>query len=234
MSVSQVISTLKRLSDPEFAIGSRRFNKVGPGEYAEKDKFLGIRVPLIREQVKIFGESLDLSDQSTLLQNEWHEVRLFALLSMVHSFNHSANTSKGQITKQYLKLKEHINGWDLVDVSAPQIIGGWYVDKDRSRIHKLIESNNLWDRRIAILSTFYYIRLHDFDDTFRYAEEVLNDSEDLIHKACGWMLREAGKRDEKKLLKFLDQHCTTMPRTMLRYSMEKLTPPVRQRYLHRK
>jgi len=228
---NKVISTLQGLADPEFALGSNRFNKTGPGEYAEHDRFLGIRVPLIREQVKQFGDSLVLSDQAALLQNEWHEIRLFALLSMVNSFKRSPSSGKRLIVKRYLKLRKHINGWDLVDSSAPQIVGGWYYDQDRSDIDKLIDSKSLWDRRIAILSTFYYIRQNDFDDTFKYAQKLLTDSEDLMHKATGWMLREAGKRDEKRLLKFLNRHGATMPRTMLRYSIEKLNPAMRQRLL---
>ena len=233
-NVNTVISTLKGLADPEFARGSNRFNKIGPGEYAEHDRFLGIRVPLIREQVKHFDNLLDLSDQSALLQNGWHEIRLFALLSMVNSFRQATTTAQGQITKRYLKLKKHINGWDLVDSSAPQIVGGWYFDKDRSIIDGLLDSRSLWNRRIAMLSTFYYIRQNDFDDTYRYAQKLLTDREDLMHKATGWMLREAGKRDQKRLLKFLDLHSTSMPRTMLRYSIEKLTPTTRKRYLARR
>lgn len=229
--LNDVISTLTGMADPDFAQGSARFNKTGPGEYAEHDRFLGIRVPLIREQVKLLRDLLDLSDQSALLQNNWHEIRLFALLSMVDSFKRSSETNQGRITKRYLNLKKHINGWDLVDSSAPQIVGGWYFDKDRSTVDKLLESRILWDRRIAILSTFYHIRQSDLDDTFRYAKQLLSDNEDLMHKATGWMLREAGKRDQKRLLEFLEQHGTTMPRTMLRYAIEKLSPTQRQLYL---
>jgi len=227
----EIISKLKELADPVFARGSDRFNKTGPGEYAEHDRFLGIRVPLLREQVKSFHNSLDLNTQSALLQNEWHEVRLFALLSMVESFKKAPETSRNQITKRYLKLKKHINGWDLVDASAPQIVGGWYFDKDRSTVDQLVKSRTLWNRRIAVLATFYYIRQNDLDDTFKYSKDLLTDREDLMHKATGWMLREAGKRDEERLKKFLDQHATVMPRTMLRYSIEKLSPAIRKRYL---
>lgn len=229
-----VLATLTSLADPEFASGSQRFNKTGPGEYAEHDRFLGIRVPLIREQVKNFSDSLQLKDQSALLQSEWHEVRLFALLSMVDSFKRADETAREKIIKHYLKHRKHINGWDLVDSSAPHIVGGWHFDKDRTDVDNLLVSKRLWDRRIAMLSTFYYIRQNDLNDTFDYAEKLLQDPEDLMHKASGWMLREAGKRDKKRLLKFLDQHCATMPRTMLRYSMEKLSPSVRQKYLARK
>jgi 3-methyladenine DNA glycosylase AlkD len=231
---TEVIRSLKKLADPKFAAGSQRFNKTGPGEYAEHDRFLGIRVPLIREQVKNYRDLLNLSDQSELLQNEWHEVRLFALLSMVDSFKRSDDTARRQITQRYLKLKKHINGWDLVDVSAPQIVGGWYYNQDRAPVDKLITSKKLWDRRIAMLATFYYIRQEDLDDTFRYAGQLLSDPEDLMHKAAGWMLREAGKRDKKRLTDFLDQHAASMPRTMLRYAIEKLSPTARQRYLNQK
>lgn len=230
----EVVKVLTTLADPDFARGSKRFNKTGPGDYAEHDRFLGIRVPLIREQVKHFRHSLALADQSSLLQSEWHEVRLFALLSMVDSFKHGTDTDKEKLTRRYLKLRKHIDGWDLVDSSAPQIVGGWYFDKDRSDVDKLLQSKRLWDRRIAMLATFYYLRQNDLADTFEYAEKLLLDPEDLMHKASGWMLREAGKRDEKRLLGFLNQHAATMPRTMLRYSMEKLTPFVRQKYLARK
>lgn len=231
---AEVIATLTSLADPEFASGSQRFNKTGPGEYAEHDRFLGIRVPLIREQVKHFSDALQLPDHSALLQSEWHEVRLFALLSMVDHFKRSNETDRGKITKRYLKLKKHIDGWDLVDSSAPHIVGGWYFDKDRTDVDNLLMSKRLWDRRIAMLSTFYYLRQNDLKDTFGYAEKLLSDPEDLMHKASGWMLREAGKRDEKRLLKFLDKYSAVMPRTMLRYSMEKLPASVRQKYMNRK
>lgn len=233
MSANQtaVVKTLKSLADIEFAKGSVRFNKTGPGEYAEHDRFLGIRVPLIRQQVKHFSQSLSLSDQSSLLQSEWHEIRLFALLSMVDSYKSATETQRAQITRRYLKLKKHINGWDLVDSSAPQIVGAWYFGNDRSTVDKLLVSKVLWDRRIAMLSTFFYLRQNDLDDTFRYAALLLNDSEDLMHKAAGWMLREAGKRDIDRLFKFLDRYSEKMPRTMLRYSIEKLPAETRQFYL---
>jgi len=228
----EVISTLKKLADPEFAKGCHRFNKTGPGEYAEHDRFLGIRVPLVRAKVKNYRDSLNLSDQSVLLKNEWHEVRLFALLSMVDSYKRGPDEVKKQIATRYLKLKKYINGWDLVDSSAPQIVGAWYFDKDRSVVNKLVTSETLWDRRIAMLSTFHNIRQNDLDDTFAYATQLLNDPEDLMHKATGWMLREAGKRDVKRLSNFLNQHSVAMPRTMLRYAIEKLSPTARRRYLN--
>ena len=150
---------------------------------------------------------------------------------MVDQFERGTVSERRAIVNAYFTYRKVIDNWDLVDSSAPYISGEWHFSRDRSRLHKMITAKSLWDRRIAMLSTFYYIRQHDLDDTYRYAEQCLDDPEDLMHKATGWMLREAGKRDELRLLNFIDEHATRMPRTMLRYSIEKLSDKKRKQIL---
>ncbi len=232
MSVAKSIQKqLETLANDEVAANAARFFKTGPGEYSERTQFLGIRVPALRQLVKSSRSELSLPDAVTLLQSQWHETRLFALLAMVDQFKRGTENERRAIVNAYFKHRKVINNWDLVDSSAPYISGEWHFGRDRSRLHKMITARGLWDRRIAMLSTFYYIRQHDLDDTYRYAEQCLDDPEDLMHKATGWMLREAGKRDELRLLNFIDQYATRMPRTMLRYSIEKLSDKKRKQIL---
>ncbi len=231
MTSRQIIQTLTRQADKSRALKSARFFKTGPGDYAADDKFLGITVPVLRSMVKQSGGTLTLADAITLLQNEWHEIRLFALFAMVDLFNRADQPDKKKIVSAYFSQKKFINNWDLVDSSAYFIAGAWYFDKNRSRLDKLINARRLWDRRIAMIATLHYIRHNDLDDTFKYAAALLNDKEDLMHKASGWMLREAGKRDPVRLYRFLDQHLQQMPRTMLRYAIEKLPQDRRKHYM---
>lgn len=225
-------SQLEQLADAKIAAHSSRFFKTGAGQYGEGDCFLGIRVPVIRAELKRHRKTLTLDSAVRLLHSRWHEVRLFAVLALVDLYNRSRRDGERRaVVQAYLKHRARVNNWDLVDSSAPGITGAWYYSRNRARIDRLIEASSLWDRRIAVLSTLYYIRQSDCDDTFNYARLCLTDEEDLIHKACGWMLREAGKRDIEALHRFLDGHAVKMPRTMLRYAIEKLPEARRRAYL---
>ena len=224
-------NSLMDCANPSYAEKCKKFFKTGPGEYAEHDRFLGIRVPQLRGLVKQYSTALTPEHCCELLQSEWHEYRLFALLCLVEHFQQGSTAQQKTIVRLYFKNIKRINNWDLVDTSAYKIAGAWYFDKDRSRLHKLINSKSLWERRIPVIATFYYIRKNDLDDTFRYASELLHDKEDLTHKATGWMLREAGKRDTDRLRDFLHRHLNTMPRTMLRYAIEKLPTSERKSLL---
>jgi 3-methyladenine DNA glycosylase AlkD len=232
LKIEDAKKALRRYADKEKAKVLLRFFKTGIGEYGEGDIFLGVTVPLIRNIVKQFKD-LPLRDLNRLLHSKIHEERLLALLILVEQFNASGINTKEKIYKAYLKNTKFINNWDLVDLSAPQIVGGFLIDKDRRALYKLAQSPLLWDRRIAILATFAFIKANDFDDLFRLAELLLLDKEDLIHKACGWMLREAGKRNLAAEENFLRQHLKVMPRTMLRYAIERFPENKRRVYLKR-
>lgn len=230
MNNQQVIKYLKNLANPEIAEHSQKFFKTGEGEYGSGDKFLGIRVPVIRKAVKKF-KTLPLNTAEELLKSEYHEIRLFALLLFVLRFNKSDNDERDEIFHIYTGNTVYINNWDLVDSSAHYIVGAYLQDKDRSLLYKFAESPSLWERRIAIMSTFYYIKNNEFKDALNLSEFLLNDAEDLIHKAAGWMLREIGNRDKTAEIEFLKNYYRHMPRTMLRYAIEKFSPEERQRYL---
>lgn len=217
------------LGDKANAEKSKRFFKTGQGQYSVGDKFLGIRTPILRQTAKDHHDELTLEDLVAFLQSDWHEIRLFALFGMVNFFKRAGFEDQQRTVAAYFKNIKHINNWDLVDSAAYQIVGAWHHDKDRSPVDKLIPKKHLWSRRIAMMSTFYHIRQNDLDDTYRYAEFLLSDKEDLIHKVSGWMLREAGKRDTDRLEKFLDIHIDKLPRTMLRYAIKKL-PAERRKY----
>jgi len=231
MPHQEIIDYLQSLASPEIAEHSLRFFKTAEGEYGACDKFLGIRVPLIRRAVTKY-KSASLSTAEDLLSSEFHEIRLFALLLLVSQYSRNKPNEQAKIYNLYLQNTRYINNWDLVDSSAPKIVGAYLQDKDRGRLYELAASDLLWDRRIAIMATFHFIRLNQFDDTLRLSEQLLNDPEDLIHKAVGWMLREVGKRDLDSELSFLDRHYTKMPRTMLRYAIEKFDQTNRQHYLN--
>jgi 3-methyladenine DNA glycosylase AlkD len=230
MNNQQVIKYLKNLANPEIAEHSQKFFKTGEGEYGSGDKFLGIRVPVIRKAVRKF-KTLPLNTAEELLKSEYHEIRLFALLLFVLRFNKSDNDERDKIFHIYTGNTVYINNWDLVDSSAHYIVGAYLQDKDRSLLYKFAESPSLWERRIAIMSTFYYIKNNEFKDALNLSEFLLNDAEDLIHKAAGWMLREIGNRDKTAEIEFLKNYYRHMPRTMLRYAIEKFSPEERQRYL---
>lgn len=230
MAAQEIIKQLRKLGDPERARHSVRYFKTGPGEYGEGDRFLGIRVPEIRVQVKKI-ESVSLIEIQILLMSAFHEVRLIALLLLVRKFNKGDQQVKFSVYNMYLKNTHRINNWDLVDSSASQIVGSYLADRDKDLLYKLAKSTILWERRIAIIATFQFIRDNHFEDTLKLARQLLKDKEDLIHKAVGWMLREIGKRDEEVERNFLQHHYKNMPRTMLRYAIERFPEKMRKKYL---
>jgi len=225
--LNKIISDLKKAGEAERAKLFLRFFKTGKGEYGEGDLFLGITVPKTREIAKKYKD-LNLKDLQKLLESKIHEHRLCAL--MILRFQYDKTKSK-EIVDFYLKNTKNINNWDLVDLSCSYIIGDWLKDKDRGLLYRLAKSKSLWERRIAIISTSQFIRNTQFEDTIKISEMLLTDKHDLIHKAVGWMLREMGKRDQKVLEKFLQKYSKQMPRTMLRYAIEKFDEQKRKSYL---
>lgn len=222
---------LKPFSSEERRVTSLRFFKTGKGEYGEGDTFIGVTVPDCRKVASTFLDS-PLSIIKKSLHSPIHEARLTALLVLVEKFKRAKTESaRKEIVDYYLANKKFVNNWDLVDLSADKIVGNYLLDKNRKLIHTLSASSHLWDRRIAVVSTFAFIRNMQFQDTFVVCEKLLNDEHDLMHKACGWMLREIGKRDEKVLEVFLKKHAQRMPRTMLRYAIEKFPEAKRKEYL---
>ncbi len=228
---NKVINKLKLLADAETAKQSQRFFKTGKGEYGEGDIFLGIRVPVIRKLVKEFKD-ISLNEIIEILKSEYHEIRMFAVLAMVAKFAKTkSEIEKEKIYSAYIANRKHINNWDLIDVTTPHIVGAYLFDKPRNILFDFANSADLWERRIAIIATFYFIRQNEFNDTLKISEILLNDKHDLIHKAVGWMLREVGKRDLDIEENFLLTNYSKMPRTMLRYAIEKFEENKRQRYL---
>lgn len=230
MTAAEIHHRLERLADPEHAQILQRFFKTGPGQYGEGDIFIGIRVPALRALAKEFKDT-PLKEVRTVLQSAIHEERLLALLMLVNFFPKGDDAKQKQIYDLYLKNTRFINNWDLVDLSAHHIIGAYLHNKDRAPLYKLVRSNSLWERRISIISTYHYIRKNEFADTLMLSKSLLNDKHDLIHKAVGWMLREVGKRHLATEEDFLNQHYKTMPRTMLRYAIEKFPESKRLAYL---
>jgi 3-methyladenine DNA glycosylase AlkD len=207
-----------------------RFFKTGPGEYAEGDRFLGVRVPDLRRVAREF-RSLSLDNLGKLLRSKWHEDRLLALVILTQRYPRSSNSERDTIYRLYLASTDRINNWDLVDVSAAQIVGAHLIDQNTATLRRLAKSPSVWERRIAIIATQQFIRAGRFEETLTIVEGLLEDSHDLIHKAAGWMLREVGKRDRSALEKFLERNASRMPRTMLRYAIEHFPRIVRKRYL---
>ena len=230
MAIADIKKRLKKLGNKEHAAVSQRFFKTGPGEYGEGDVFIGIRVPVLR---KLAGEYSDLpiEDTKDLLRSPIHEERLLALLLLVRSFSKGEGPARKSIFEIYLKNTEYVNNWDLVDTSAEHIVGAWLVDKSKAVLYRLAKSEDLWERRISIMSTFHFVKRHEFSETLKISKMLLCDRQDLIHKATGWMLREIGKRHLPTEEDFLKKHYKNMPRTMLRYAIEKFPEPKRQRYL---
>lgn len=223
---------LNHLTNPETAAFLQRFFKTGPGEYGEGDRFLGIRVPVLRKLAWQY-QDIPLEECNNLLHSEYHEARLLALLILVRMYYNSDDEGvRDAIYRLYLDRTAYINNWDLVDSSAEHIVGHYLWERDRSALYDLAHSESLWERRIAIMSTFHFIKAGSFNETLRIAEILVSDSHDLIHKAVGWMLREIGKRDRAVAEGFLRQHYQQMPRTMLRYAIEKYPEALRQDYLH--
>ncbi len=209
-----------------------RFFKTGPGEYGEGDKFLGLTVPQTRSLVRM-GDALNDAGLLSLLRSEWHEERLLAMFIFTRWFTNAKGDEREQkqVVDLYLANTKWVNNWDLVDSSAPYILGPWLFRRGRGILAKLAASNSLWEQRIAVLATFAFIREGDFRDTLLLCKSLLAHPHDLLHKACGWMLREVGKRDVATLRAFLDENAPQMPRTMLRYAIEKLPEKERLRYL---
>ncbi|HEX8947460.1 MAG TPA: DNA alkylation repair protein [Dissulfurispiraceae bacterium] len=230
MRVSDICSRLEGLGDSQRAQALQRFFKTAPGEYGEGDVFVGLRVPQIRQLAKEYRD-LPLPETSKLLRAPIHEARLLALLILIRIYRHADNSIQKQIYDLYLKSTRFINNWDLVDLSAGHIVGAHLRDRSKSPLRTLAKSNLLWDRRISILATSHYIKYGEFDETLRIARLLLHDPEDLIHKAVGWMLREIGKRDQPVEESFLKAHYKAMPRTMLRYSIERFPEALRKQYL---
>ena len=227
----QITHELAKLGDPEQAAVLRRFFKTGPGQYGEGDLFRGIKVPALRQIVKKYPD-LPLADAERLLHAGQHEDRLLGLLFLVAGFEKGGAEVRSGIYRLYLDNTRFINNWDLVDVTAPHIVGAYLFDRNRAPLRSLARSALLWERRIAIVATFYFIRRNQFDDTLKIAGMLLGDKHDLMHKAVGWMLREVGKRDLAAEEGFLQKHCGHMPRTMLRYAIERFDPDKRTGYLH--
>jgi 3-methyladenine DNA glycosylase AlkD len=226
-----VKKALRVARDPSKAQSQQRFFKTGPGEYGHGDQFLGVTVPEQRRLAKQFM-ALPLGEVLPLLTSKLHEERLTALLIMVRQFERGDTTQQRRLVEVYLKHTNHVNNWDLVDSSACYILGSWLLDKDRKILYRLAQSKLLWDRRIAIIATYAFIRTGDAKDTLRLAELLLDDEEDLMHKAVGWMLREVEKRVDVKLLRgFLKANARRMPRTTLRYAIEHLPEAERKIWL---
>lgn len=224
---------IQNYGSPAKAQKALRFFKTQPGQYGHGDIFIGLTADECRRIAKKY-QDLPIKIVESLLQSEIHEERAIALAILCAQFAKGGLQTQEKIVKVYLKQKKHINNWDLIDGSAPKILGAYLFGKDLSILQSLATSKSLWDRRIAILATFYFIQQGDGKETLRLAKVLLRDPEDLMHKAVGWMLREVGKRVSETQLKiFLDKHATQMPRTMLRYSLERLSAKDRQKYMAR-
>ena len=232
VNLAQARKELNKLKDFKKAEFLKRFFKTGPGEYSEGDNFLGITVPANRAVAQKFF-TLPLKEVFELLKGKYHEERLMALFILVEKFEKSKSDSeKKLIVTKYLQLvPKYVNNWDLVDSSASYIVGNYLLSRPRAILYTLARSKNLWNKRVAIVSTQYFIRQNDFKDTIKISDILMRDKHDLIHKATGWMLREMGKRSEKTLTQYLNKNAHKMPRTMLRYSIEKYSPAIRQKYL---
>lgn len=231
---SQLHKAINILRNKKRAVGSARFFKTGPGQYGEGDLFIGLTVPQCRFVAKNYNQ-LSQSTIKKLLASKIHEERLIALLILVDQYTCGSEAEKKKIFNFYLSQTKHINNWDLVDLSADKIVGEFLYTSSRTILKKFSLSKNLWERRIAIIATFAFIKKGEYKDTFAITKILLTDTHDLIHKACGWMLREVGKRVSKQQLKnFLNQYYQTMPRTMLRYAIEHFSDQERKHYLGKK
>ena len=234
--MNQLLSEILSYADPSQVAGLARFFKTGPGQYGEGDKFLGIKVPVTREVVKRCWPSLSIEDIRECVTSEYHEVRLAGLLALVQMFSHSKKNPQKQkeCVDFYLAYTDSINNWDLVDLSCYPLLGEWLLDKDRTVLYDLArEGKTIWEQRIGIVSTMTFVRHGQHDDTFAISDILLHHRHDLIHKAVGWLLREAGKKDKDALVAYLAPRYRTMPRTMLRYAIEKFPEEERKQYLEK-
>ncbi|PZG19735.1 DNA alkylation repair protein [Micromonospora craterilacus] len=230
-TTADVRRELASLADPRRAESVSRFLQMVPGGYGEGDRAIGVSVPEQRGVAGRYWRDLSLADTATLLTGGVHEERLTSLFILVRKFTKGDEEEQGRVFDVVLANTAQINNWDLVDSSAPYIVGPWLIDKDRSELDRLAESSLLWDRRIAVMATHAFIKAGDFHWTFRLGERLLRDPHDLVHKAVGWMLREVGNRDRAAEEEFLARHYRDMPRVMLRYAIEKFEPQRRQEYL---
>lgn len=233
MSLLEIRKEIKKQANPKQAVILQRFFKTGKGEYGEGDIFYGIKVPVQRTIAKRFKD-LAFEDLKVLISAKIHEERLVAAFILVDQYKRSDEKKKKIVFDFYLKNRKGINNWDLVDLSAPKIVGAYLIDKEKDLLYKFAVSKDLWEKRIAIISTQTFIREHFFEDTLNISEILLQDKHDLIHKAVGWMLREVGNRDLETEEEFLKKHYKTMPRTMLRYAIEKFPEQKRIAYLRGK
>ncbi len=233
MKVREIEAALRKVGDPETARFLAGYFKTGPGEYGEGDLFVGIKVPGIRSLARSHKDR-PLSVLEAWLDSGIHEVRLLTLVVLANRFARASEDDRQAIVELYLRKRSRVNNWNLVDASAPYILGWWLCTRDRALLYELAQSESLWDRRIAIVATHRFIRQGEFRDTLKLAEALLQDEESLLHKATGWMLREVGKRDVAVLKKFLDKHAQRMPRTMLRYAIERLPVGERKAYMTKK
>lgn len=230
--ILQIIDELRSLGTEERATVSLRYFKTGKGEYGEGDKFYGVTVPLQRQVARHYWKQTTLEDICHLLDAPYHEERLTALFMLVQHFNAALKKGEGKAQVDlYLSRTHRVNNWDLVDSSAHLILGRWLEDKDRKILYRFAKSKLLWENRIAIIATMHFIRQDDYTDTLALCEMLMDHPHDLIHKATGWMLREIWQRDPSVTASFLDHHAASMPRTMLRYAIEKMSPVKRKSYL---
>jgi 3-methyladenine DNA glycosylase AlkD len=220
----------RALAKPRRVAVLLRFFRTGPGQYGEGDRFLGLTLPDVRTLAADFRE-LPLVELERLLESPWHELRAIALAILEQQYRRGNATHRVRLYRLYLRRADRINNWDLVDMSAPQIVGAHLEARSREPLRRLARSSDLWKRRIAIVATLHFIRRGEFGDTLAIVRLLLDDRDDLIHKAMGWMLREVGKRDELRLRAFLDRHTAVMPRTTLRYAIERFSPAARRRYM---
>jgi len=233
MTCADIQAELEKLGSQDVAKILQRFFKTGPGQYGEGDRFRGIKVPVLRKLVK---KNRDLSTVETekLLSSVWHEDRMLALLLLIDAYRRGDPAVRQHIYNLYLRNTRFINNWDLVDVTAQHIVGAYLNLRSKEPLYRLARSEMLWERRIAILATFHYIRQGLFDETLRLAEMLLRDEHELIHKAVGWLLREVGKRSRSAEERFLQANYKEMPRTMLRYAIERFPEALRKKYLQGK
>lgn len=233
MLIEEIINEIKSHSNYNLAQHHAGFFRTAVGQYGEGDLFYGLKVPDIRSIAKKYFKNTNLTEINELIKNPFHEVRLAAMIILIFKFNNSSAEEKEQIFNLYLNSVDYINNWDLVDISAPHIVGAFLFDKNTDKLWTLAKSNHLWSQRISVIATFYFIKQGEFTATLELSEYFLTHKHDLMHKAAGWMLREVGKRDIKVLYEFLDKFHKIMPRTMLRYSIEKFSKQERIKYMAR-
>ncbi|TGK00338.1 DNA alkylation repair protein [Leptospira langatensis] len=225
-----LLQEIRSYADPKKVPILSSFFKTGKGQYGEGDLFLGIQVPPLRKLSKKY-RGLPLSELQKVVSSKYHEERLAGFFVLCETFQKSTEEDRKKLHEFYLKNMKYVNNWDLVDLSARDMIGEYLIDKDRKLLYKLARSKDLWEKRISMIATYAFIRKGDYADTYKIAEILLRDKEDLIHKVVGWMLREAGNRDLNSEIDFLDKHAATMPRTMLRYAIEKFPEKLKKKYM---